>query len=73
LRYHRETSIKYVRYEDNFLLGILSYKELVKKIRDKIATLVNSDLKINVKRVKITHIGMRKLKNRFWLQGSKLY
>jgi group II intron reverse transcriptase/maturase len=54
--------VRYVRYVDDFLLGIAGPKELVKKIRDRIVTFVKSDLKLKLTGGEITHIGAGKVK-----------
>lgn len=54
--------VRYVRYADDFLLGIAGPKELVKKIQKRIVTFVRSDLKLNLTGGEITHIGAGKVK-----------
>ena len=54
--------VRYVRYVDDFLLGIAGSKELVQKIRNRIITFVKSDLKLNLTGGKITHIAAGKVK-----------
>ena len=54
--------VRYVRYADDFLLGIAGSKELVQKIRSRIITFVKSDLKLNLTGGKITHIASGKVK-----------
>jgi Type II intron maturase len=54
--------VRYVRYADDFLLGIAGPKELVVKIRNRIQTFVKSDLKLNLMGGEITHIGAGKVK-----------
>ena len=54
--------VRYVRYVDDFLLGIAGPKELVVKIRDRIMTFLKSDLKLNLTGGEITHIGAGKVK-----------
>jgi len=54
--------VRYVRYVDDFLLGIAGPKELVLKIRNRINTFVKSDLKLNLTGGEITHIGSGKVK-----------
>ena len=54
--------VRYVRYVDDFLLGIAGSKEVVSKIRDRIVTFVKSDLKLNLTGGEITHIGAGKVK-----------
>jgi hypothetical protein len=54
--------VRYVRYVDDFLLGIAGSKELVIKIRNRIVTFVKSDLKLNLTGGEITHIGAGKVK-----------
>lgn len=54
--------VKYVRYIDDFLLGIAGSKKLVKKIRYRIITFVKSNLKLNLTGGDITHIVAGKVK-----------
>jgi group II intron reverse transcriptase/maturase len=54
--------VRYVRYVDDFLLGIAGPKDLVVKIRDRISTFIKSDLKLNLTGGDITHIGAGKVK-----------
>ena len=53
--------VRYVRYADDFLLGVAGPKELVTKIRDRIIHFVKSNLKLNLIDGKITHIGAGKV------------
>ena len=54
--------VRYVRYADDFLLGIAGSKELVVKIRDRITKFAKSNLKLNLTGGGITHIGAGKVK-----------
>lgn len=54
--------IRYVRYADDFLLGIAGPKEFVVKMRAKIMVFVNLNLKLKLTGGKITHIKAGKVK-----------
>ena len=54
--------VRYVRYVDDFLLGIAGPKSLVKKIRDRIFSFCDSNLKLQLTGGDITHIGAGKVK-----------
>lgn len=54
--------VRYVRYVDDFLLGIAGPKSLVKKIRDRIISFCESNLKLQLTGGDITHIGAGKVK-----------
>jgi len=53
--------VRYVRYADDFLLGIAGTKEMVMKIRDRLTTFVKSDLKLTLTGGEITHIAAGKV------------
>nr|YP_009710072.1 hypothetical protein [Coleochaete scutata]QFU80177.1 hypothetical protein [Coleochaete scutata] len=48
--------VRYVRYADDFLLGISGPKDLVIKIKDRLSTFLKSDLKLGVGLAKYHHI-----------------
>jgi group II intron reverse transcriptase/maturase len=48
--------VRYVRYADDFLLGIAGSKDLVIKIKDRISTFLKSDLKLSVGLARYHHI-----------------
>lgn len=54
--------VRYVRYVDNFLLGIAGPKELVFKIRDRLVTFAKSNLMLKLRGGEITHIRAGKVK-----------
>jgi retron-type reverse transcriptase len=47
--------LKYIRYVDNFLLGVIGNKEDCILIRQKIREFLLSELKMNINKTKITH------------------
>jgi hypothetical protein len=53
--------VRYVRYADDFLLGIAGTKEMVMKIRDRLTTFVKSDLMLTLTGGEITHIAAGKV------------
>jgi len=53
--------VRYVRYADDFLLGIAGTKEMVMEIRDRLITFVKSDLKLTLTGGSITHIAAGKV------------
>lgn len=53
--------VRYVRYADDFLLGIAGTKEMVMKIRNRLTTFVKSDLKLTLTGGEITHIAAGKV------------
>ena len=62
--------IRYVRYVDDFLLGIAGSKDLVIKVRNRIQAFIKSDLRLNLSGGKITHIGSGKVKFLgMWVSG----
>jgi hypothetical protein len=49
---------KYIRYADDFLIGILGPRTMAVEIRDRVNTFLKNELKINLnlEKTKITHI-----------------
>jgi len=54
--------VRYVRYTDDFLIGVAGPKDLVVNIRKRIVEFVKSNLKLNLTGGEITHIGAGKVK-----------
>lgn len=54
--------VRYVRYADDFLLGVAGPKELVVKIRNRIDKFCKSNLKLSLTGGNITHIASGKVK-----------
>jgi hypothetical protein len=56
------TRIRYVRYDNKFLLGVAGSKESAVKIRNRIVTFGKSDLKLTFNDKAMTHIGSGNVK-----------
>jgi Reverse transcriptase (RNA-dependent DNA polymerase) len=65
LEYHHEypeyRNCKYIRYADDFLVGVLGPREMAIEIRQKIETFLKEELKITISidKTKVTHISNR--------------
>jgi len=52
--------IQYVRYADDFIIGIVGPKQHALRIRDKIDTFLKSDLHLTVKKNTVVHRSEKK-------------
>ncbi|WP_232480174.1 reverse transcriptase domain-containing protein [Roseomonas sp. KE2513] len=66
----RAIRVKYVRYADDWLIGLAGRKELANSIRDEVETFLATDLKLTLSREK-THIRHAKTEEAFFL-GTRI-